>query len=84
MDPIDTIGALAGALTTIAFVPQVIKTWRTRSTGDLSLAMFAIFCSGVALWLVYGLLLGRWPIIAANMATLALAATILVYKIRGK
>ena len=77
----DVIGAAAGLLTTLAFLPQVVKTWRSRSTGDLSLAMFAAFSLGVALWLVYGLLLGAWPVIIANLATLILAGFILAMKL---
>ena len=78
----DLIGALAGALTTIAFIPQVWRVWRTRSARDLSLSMYLIFTSGVALWLVYGLSLGALPIIVFNSVTLVLAATVLAMKIR--
>jgi MtN3 and saliva related transmembrane protein len=78
----DLIGALAGALTTIAFVPQVWRVWQTRSARDLSLSMYLIFTAGVALWLVYGLSLGALPIIVFNSVTLVLAATVLAMKIR--
>ncbi len=77
------IGLLAGILTTVAFVPQVIKTWRSHSTHDISLAMFAIFTSGVFAWLVYGLVIGDLPIIGANAVTFVLAGTILFLKIRN-
>jgi MtN3 and saliva related transmembrane protein len=83
LSPIDLLGAVAGTLTTISFVPQVVKTLRTRQTRDISLAMWAAFVTGVALWTVYGLLLGAWPIVAANIPTLGLAGTILVLKIRN-
>ncbi len=79
---IDLIGMIAGTLTTIAFVPQVWRVLKTRSTGDISLGMYAVFSSGVAFWLVYGLLLGAWPIIAANTITLALTGTVLLLKLR--
>jgi len=79
---IDLIGAAAGALTTIAFIPQVWRIWTTRSARDLSLSMYLIFTSGVALWFVYGLLLGALPIIASNGITLVLAATVLAMKLR--
>lgn len=79
---IDTIGLVAGALTTIAFVPQFWKTWRSRSARDISLGMFVLFTLGVALWLVYGLLTGALPVIAANTVTLVLALAILVMKLR--
>lgn len=83
LSPIDLLGAVAGTLTTISFVPQVVKTLRTRQTRDISLAMWLTFCAGVSLWTVYGLLLGAWPIVAANVPTLALAGTILVIKLRN-
>ncbi len=76
------LGYLAGALTTIAFVPQVIKTWKSKSASDISLGMFVTFCAGVFCWLVYGFLLGSPPIIAANVATLTLAVIILFLKIK--
>ncbi|KZB53776.1 hypothetical protein TH44_20540 [Thalassospira xiamenensis] len=76
------LGLLAGSLTTIAFLPQVIRTWRTRSTADISLVMFLILCTGIALWLVYGLIRGDWPVIIANGFTLVLASTILFFKLR--
>ncbi len=82
MDGIALLGFVAGALTTIAFVPQVVKTWRTRSTQDISLGMFVIFCAGVALWLAYGVALHAVPVIAANAVTLVLALTIVALKIR--
>lgn len=78
----DLIGALAGLLTTLAFLPQVIKTWQSRSAKDISLWMFVLFCSGVALWLVYGLMIAAVPVILANAVTLVLAGGILAFKIR--
>lgn len=80
--PTEWLGLVAGSLTTIAFVPQVVKIWKSRHAHDISLAMFAIFSSGVALWLVYGFLIGSMPVIVANSITLVLALTILVLKIR--
>lgn len=79
---ITAIGLLAGTLTTIAFLPQVIKTWKTKSTRDVSLEMFVIFCSGVFLWIVYGAFIGDLPIVAANIVTLSLASTILFFKLK--
>lgn len=83
-DVFTLIGLAAGTLTTIAFLPQVIKTWRTRSTADISLSMFTVLCTGVALWLVYGLLTDDLPLVLANGVTLILAGTILGFKIRYK
>jgi MtN3 and saliva related transmembrane protein len=80
----ETIGAVAGLLTTIAFLPQVVRTWRTRSTEDISALMFVLFCSGVALWLVYGLMIAALPVVLANAVTLVLAGSILVLKLRER
>lgn len=79
---VDVIGLAAGSLTTLAFLPQVFKVWRTRSAQDLSLGMYLAFTVGVALWLAYGVLLHAWPIVLANAVTLALAGLILVFKLR--
>lgn len=80
MDVTNWIGSLAGILTTIAFIPQVIKTWKTRSARDISLWMFLLFSTGVLLWLIYGLSLHAMPIILANGITLALSTSILLMK----
>ncbi|HEV8267726.1 MAG TPA: SemiSWEET transporter [Thermoanaerobaculia bacterium] len=82
MSGVEMLGYVAGTLTTIAFVPQLVKVWRSRSTHDISLGMFSIFCLGVSLWLVYGICLRAWPVIAANAVTLVLAAVILFLKLR--
>lgn len=82
MDTMTMIGLLAGALTTIAFIPQLTKTWRSRSAKDISLGMFLIFCTGVLLWLIYGILMGALPIILANTVTLILSTAILVLKLK--
>ncbi len=76
------IGITAAVLTTAAFAPQAIQAWRTRSTKDVSLAMFTLMVSGIALWLVYGILISDLPLIVANSITLLLAGSILVAKIR--
>ena len=65
-------------------MPQVVKTWKSKSAGDLSLGMFLAFAAGVLLWLAYGILIGATPIIVANSVTLALAVAILAMKIRYK
>lgn len=77
----DWIGIAAGTLTTIAFVPQVLRVWRTRTARDLSLATFSIFTAGVALWLAYGVMISSLPIVLANAVTLLLAGSILFLKI---
>ncbi|MEB3826553.1 SemiSWEET transporter [Phormidium sp. CCY1219] len=81
---VTAIGLLAGTFTTIAFVPQVLKTWKSKSTKDVSLGTFLLFCTGVFLWLVYGLFNRDIPIIAANLVTFVLAATILWFKVKYK
>jgi MtN3 and saliva related transmembrane protein len=79
---VDLIGALASTLTTIAFVPQVWRIWKTRSARDLSLPMYLIFTTGVVLWFVYGLALGAAPIIVGNAVTLVLAGAVLAMKLK--
>jgi MtN3 and saliva related transmembrane protein len=79
---LNLLGFAAGVLTTAAFVPQVLKIWKTRSARDISLAMYAVFTTGVVLWLVYGIALGSVPIIVANVLTLGLALAVLVMKLR--
>ncbi len=78
----DLIGLLAGALTTIAFIPQLLKIYATKSGKDVSARMFVIFSIGVTLWLVYGLLIRSAPIVIANLLTLVLALAIICMKIR--
>ena len=78
------LGILAGTLTTISFIPQVIKIYRTKDTKDLSLATFTIFSCGVSFWLAYGILVGEWPIILANGITLILSFMIIAMKIKYK
>ena len=82
MSGISILGLLAGFCTTVAFVPQVLRIWRTRETGDLSLVTFLTFTVGVLLWLLYGIALGDIAIIAANIVTFVLASTILYFKFR--
>ena len=78
----DYIGYAAATLTTLSFVPQAVLTLRTRNVSGISLGMYSCFTVGVALWLVYGIGLGEWPIIVANAITLTLASTILVTALR--
>ena len=78
----DAIGYVAAFLTTCSFLPQAWLTLRTRDVSGISLGMYAVFTTGVALWLVYGLLTDAWPVVLANAVTLALASFILVMKLR--
>ena len=81
-DIANIIGLLAGSLTTVAYIPQVIKIWKTKSAEDLSTGMFVILSAGIFLWLVYGFLIGSLPVILANGVTLVFSGFVLVLKIR--
>jgi MtN3 and saliva related transmembrane protein len=76
------MGLLAAFCSTAAFVPQVVKTWRTRSTKDISLVMFLVLVMGIILWLAYGVIIQDIPLIVANGITLLFAGTILVLKLK--
>jgi len=78
----DMIGTLAAVLTTASFLPQAWHTFKTKDVSGISLGMYSVFTAGVATWLVYGLMLQAWPVVIANVITLALAATILGMKLR--
>ena len=78
---LDSIGYLAATLTTLSFLPQAVMTIKTRDTESLSLGMYAMFTSGVLMWLLYGLAIENWAIILANAITFILAAVILGFKI---
>jgi len=82
MNGTDILGFIAGTLTTIAFIPQVLKTWRTKTADDLSGAWIVTFITGVALWFCYGIALGSLPVIVFNGITLALLVPLLVVKIK--
>ena len=77
----DAIGTAAAVLTTASFVPQVWLTYKTRDVSGVSLGMYSAFTVGITLWLVYGLLMQAWPIVAANAVTLTFAVAILVMKL---
>ena len=76
------VGFVAAALTTFSFIPQAIRTIRTKETHGISLGMYVMFTVGIVFWLAYGLVLMSWPMILSNIVTLALSATILGLKIR--
>lgn len=84
MNKVEIIGYLAGSLTTIAFLPQVVKASRTKSTHDISLLMFSLFSMGVFLWFIYGLFLNSLPVIIANAVVLVFALLILIMKLKYK
>jgi MtN3 and saliva related transmembrane protein len=76
------VGLVAGFLTTIAFVPQVLQIWRTKSAKDVSLPAFLAFTLGVALWTLYGWMNRELPIVIWNAVTLVLALAIVAMKVR--
>jgi len=79
---IEWLGYAAAILTSIAFVPQAVKTIRSRDTSGISLGMYVIFTIGIGFWFAYGVALGSWPMIFANIVTFALALVILLLKLR--
>jgi MtN3 and saliva related transmembrane protein len=76
------LGLIAGTCTTFAFLPQLLKIWKTKSTGDISLWMYVVICTGILLWLIYGIMIGSLPVVLANSVTLVIAAMILIMKIK--
>jgi len=82
MSPIESLGFLAAVCTTASFVPQVWHILKTRDTRAISLMMYLLFTAGVVLWLVYGIMIGSTPVVAANSITLVLALVILTCKVR--
>ena len=76
------MGYAAAMLTTVSFLPQAVKTIRSRDTHGISLAMYVVFTIGIGFWFGYGIVLGSWPMVAANAITFVLAATILALKLR--
>ena len=78
------LGYFAGLLTTIAFIPQVVKVWTSKSTSDISLIMFVVFTFGVLLWLIYGVIVNDYSLVITNLVTFSLSLSILVAKILYK
>ena len=76
------IGYIAGTLTTVAYLAQVLRTLKHRRTKDISLGMYLMLCAGIGLWLVYGIFIHSWPVIIANAVTLVLSGSVLLMKIR--
>lgn len=82
MTLITLVGLTAGTLTTVAFLPQLLKTWRSRSAKDMSMSWLVSFSAGIFLWLVYGILIQSFPVILTNAVTLILTLVILFFKLR--
>jgi MtN3 and saliva related transmembrane protein len=81
---VQALGFVAGTLTALAFLPQVIKTWRSQSASDLSTVMLLAQSIGVALWMIYGIAIGSLPVIMANAVTLVLSVLLLAFKIASR
>jgi MtN3 and saliva related transmembrane protein len=84
MNYVTIVGLAAAAITTISLFPQLIKIWKTKSTKDISMEMFLLFCGGVLLWFIYGLLLNDLPMIIANSLGFVQGLIILFFKIKYK
>ena len=81
---IDVIGYIAGALIIASLIPQIIKSWKSRSTKDLSLVRYLVYVVGVIMWLVYGILLNNGPMIVMNTINLSLALSVVYLKLKYK
>jgi MtN3 and saliva related transmembrane protein len=76
----DVLGFLGAGGTTLSFVPQVLKVWKSRSARDISSGMYLLFIAGLVFWLAYGVMIGSWPILIANILTIGLAGSVLCMK----
>jgi len=84
MTGVDILGYSAGAVTSLTFLPQVIKTWKIRSAKDISLLMFVIAATNEAMWIAYGVLLDNWVITLTNIIVLSMALVMIYFKLRFK
>ena len=82
MQNIHYLGYFAGSLTVLSFLPQVIRTWKTRQTRDLSLGMFALLVTASSLWILYGAIIGSWPVIVTNVGMVVLNGALATAKLR--
>ena len=84
MNTTDFIGYFSAFLTTFAFVPQALHSWKTRDLSGVSLPMYSLFSAGVAGWIIYGVNIESWPIVMANIVTLLLACVVLALKLKQR
>lgn len=84
MSGVDILGYSAGAITSLTFLPQVIKTWKVKSARDISLLMFVIAAVNEVMWIIYGALIDNWVIILTNIIVLSMALTMIYFKLRFK
>jgi MtN3 and saliva related transmembrane protein len=79
----DLLGFVAATLTTIAFIPQTIQSWKTKNMEGISLPMYSLFTCGVILWIIYAILIHNWPVLIANLITLGTSGSILWLKLQS-
>ena len=79
---VTVLGLVAGTLTTLSFLPQLLKAWKSRSTHDISIGMFSLLAVGITLWIVYGVVTSDLPVVVANSVTLVFVGLILALKLR--
>lgn len=84
MSGVDILGYSAGVITSLTFLPQVIKTWKVKSARDISLLMFVIAAVNEVMWIIYGVLIDNWVIILTNIIVLSMALTMIYFKLRFK
>ncbi|MCU0335310.1 MAG: SemiSWEET family transporter [Chitinophagaceae bacterium] len=84
MNWVDIVGHFGSFLSSVTFIPQVYKTWKSRSAGDLSLLMMLIVTTSTIVWLIYGIALMLWPVIIANSIICALSVLLIVFKFSFK
>lgn len=84
MDYVTILGFVASALGIISFLPQVIKTWKSKSTKDISLGMYALLCGGTILWTIYGIFINSLPVIVVNIVIFILSLILLIFKLKYK
>ncbi len=82
MNGVDILGYAAGAITTLTFLPQVIKTWKLKSAKDVSMNMFLIAAVNEVMWIIYGALLNNWVIILTNVIVLVMSLTMIALKLK--
>lgn len=83
-DNVSYLGYVAGSVTVLSFLPQVIRAWRTRQTRDLSMGMFALLVTSGLLWMLYGAMIRDWPVVATNVGMVALNGALVIAKLRYK
>lgn len=84
IDAIEVLGLVAAVLTTSGFLPQIVKTWKTKDVSSLSLPMYLVLCTGMVLWLIYGILTNSFALVAANTVSSSLTFLLVVFILKYK